>query len=1018
MAAVLSEHRKRGSTTSDARAVSVNEFIKKWGPDGRSYRLGERAGAQPHFLELCSILGVPIPDDPDSYCFERGFRSGASRGYADVWMRDHFGWEYKAPDGDLNGALRQLIQYALPLDNPPLLIVSDRISFEIHTHFTGHPSVRTVIQLDELRDPAKRDLLRAAFVDPYRFRPKKTVQQLTEDVASTFALIADRLRARGVQPKQAAHFLTQCVFCFFADDAGLLPADVFKRLIQKKITPKSLRKSLSDLFYIMQAGGSFGVDDIPWFNGGLFKEIEVPELDEKDVQILATAARENWRFIDAAIFGVLFERGLDPSKRAQLGAHYTDSETIMRVLEPAIQRPLTDEWVAIREKIATLLSRRDYFRVRAKGVSSKSSELRDRYARLRSKANEIEREAAGLFSGFLDRLHAFRVLDPACGSGNFLYMALKCLKDIEHTANIEAEQLGLERQIAVTGPHNLLGIEINEFASELAKVTVWIGELQWLREHGHTINETPILQPLENIQTSDALLTTNGDPSIWPEATVIVSNPPFLGTKKQWKELGIEYAERLRKAYSKRVPAFADLVCYWFDNAHEALIKQRAAVVGLVATSSIRGGRNRFVLDAIAADSVIFDAWDELPWINEGAAVSVSLVTFALKGHGQQVRLNGKPVSVINPDLSSGSDISKADVLTENANCCFCTTVKGGAFECDPTLARQWLQQPNPSGLSNAEVLRRWANGLDIVRRPSDNWLVDFGCDMREADAQLFEKPFQHVRKNVYPQRQKSNRESYKKYWWLFSEPVPTMRAAVANLKRQLVTVVVAKHRIFTWLDRRILPDHALAVVAREDDCTFGILQSRFHRLWSLRLGTSLEDRPRYTPTTCFETFPFPLGLTPEDTSSQETEEVEGVVIPAGLNPSVKTKAIHVARAASRLYKLRERWVNPPEWVVTVSENVPVGMAFSPYPDRIIERPGISVEDSKELSRRTMTNLYNEFPDWLKSLHEELDLAVAACYGFQYDSSNSDEYVLTALLGENKARSAPLKTKGGLLLAE
>lgn len=477
----------RGSKASGlSLGLSAAAFISKWGPGGKSYRLGERQGAQAHFIDLCQLLGVPTPDDPETYCFERGFRGIANgRGFADVWKRGNFAWEYKAPNGDLGAALQQLIQYALPLENPPLLIVSDRLRIDIYTHFTGHPSEKTSIFLDDLKDPKALDVLRALFNDPYRFKPGQTVQQLTEGAAKTFADVADHLREQGVEPRRAAHFLTQCVFCFFADDAGLLPSDVFKRLVQKKMTAKSLQRSLTELFEKMQAGGSFGVDDIPWFNGGLFKDIDVPLLDESDVRILASAAAENWSAIDPAIFGTLFERGLDPDKRTQLGAHYTDPATIMKLLSPLVREPLLAEWEETRRQIAGLLSKRDYVRVQAKGVPSKSQPLRDRYARLRTSANEAEREAQSLFSAFLHRLSSYRVLDPACGSGNFLYMALKCLKDIEHLANMQAEELGLQRQLSVTGPHNLLGIEKNDFAAELAKVTVWIGELQWLRDHGY-----------------------------------------------------------------------------------------------------------------------------------------------------------------------------------------------------------------------------------------------------------------------------------------------------------------------------------------------------------------------------------------------------------------------------------------------------------------------------------------------------------------------------------------------------
>ncbi|WP_198342746.1 class I SAM-dependent DNA methyltransferase [Burkholderia ubonensis] len=986
--------------------ISASAFVEKWGANGKAARLGERAGAQAHFMDLCHLLGVPTPDDPDTYCFEKGFRGIVSgRGFADVWKRDHFGWEYKAPGGDLGAALKQLIQYALPLENPPLLVVSDRLTTEVHTHFTGHPSTKTSFALQDLLDPTARDLLRAVFDDPYRFKPGKTVQQLTEEAASTVAAIADQLRGRGVSPRVAAHFLTQCVFCFFADDAGLLPSDIFKRLVQKRIGPRSLQRSLTELFGTMQAGGSFGVDDIPWFNGGLFKDIEVPELLECEIATLSKAASHNWRFIDAAIFGTLFERGLDPSKRAQLGAHYTDTDTIKRLLEPAIRRPLLAEWARIHEQIATSLSKRDYIRVRAKGMSSKSPALKERYARLRTQANEAEREAQALFSGFLGRLTSFRVLDPACGSGNFLYMALKCLKDVEHIANVEAEQLGLQRQLPVTGPHNLLGIEINEFASELAKVTVWIGELQWLREHGYQVSDNPILQPLDHIQTRDALIEYDGSPASWPDATVIVGNPPFLGTKKQRRELGVEYVKALRGLYSRRVPPFADLVCYWFSNAQRALLDGKAMVAALVATNSIRGGLNRKVLDQIVSSCEIFEAWDELPWINEGAAVKVSLIAFALKDHGQQVQLNGVPVSRINPDLTTGADLATARPLPENRNCCFCATVKGGHFECDGATARRWLQLPNPNGKSNALVVKRWANGLDVVRRPSDNWLVDFGCDMSQAEAELFEAPYRHVQTNVLPERIKSNRPSYKKYWWLFAEPVPKMRAAVSSLHRQLVTVIVAKHRIFTWLDQSVLPDHQLAVIARADDYTFGILQSRFHSVWSLGLGTSLEDRPRYTPTTCFETFPFPHGLTPKDTADQQVEEYNGALIPKGLRPPYRTLAGKVAIAARRLHVMREAWLNPPEWTIVVPEIVPINMKISPYAARVVPRPDIGQQDMKELQRRTMTNLYNDPPAWLVSAHQALDLAVADAYGWDFTPETPDERLLAMLLVENERRA-------------
>jgi hypothetical protein len=514
------------------------------------------------------------------------------------------------------------------------------------------------------------------------------------------------------------------------------------------------------------------------------------------------------------------------------------------------------------------------------------------------------------------------------------------------------------------------------------------------------------LQPLDHIQTGDALLTPDGQAVEWPGATVIVGNPPFLGTKKQWKELGVPYTESLRSIYSESVPGFADLVCYWFSKAHRAVSSGKAVVAGLVGTNSIRGGLNRKVLDRIAKDCEIFDAWDELPWINEGAAVKVSLVTFARKGHGQQVHLNGQPATAINADLTTGANLSVANALVENVGCCYCGTVKAGPFDVDGDKARAWLRMPNVNGKTNAAVVRRWANGLDVLRRDQDNWLVDFGCDLPDTEAQLFDGPYRHVREHVRPLRMQNNRESYRKYWWLFAEPVPKMRAAVASLSRQLVTVSVAKHRIFTWLDKRVLADHVLLVIAREDDFTFGVLQSRFHKLWSLRLGTSLEDRPRYTPTTCFETFPFPKGLTPRDTSHQQSEIHEHFLIPAGLQTPLRAKAAAVAAAASRLHGLREQWLNPPEWTRRVRDVVPLGMSESPYPDRVLPRDDLDPVDEKALERRTLTNLYNEAPQWLQDAHEALDRSVATAYGWDYSPAMTDEELLSRLLFENATRQA------------
>ena len=462
--------------------MTPQDFIAKWGaPDGvpgPAYALNEEQGAQSHFLDLCELLYVPKPGSSEDYRFEEESHViGGRTGYCDVFRRGVFAWENKAPGKNLDAALKQLLSYSLALSNPPLLVVSDRLTIRIHTQFTGHPSQTIEVKLEELVQPDKIALLRRVWQASESFKPKVTNRDITEAAAKSFANLAEGLRRRGDGANQVAHFLTQCLFCFFAEDVGLLPGRMFERLVMnRKITPDKLTLGLNDLFNAMGSGGMFGADEIPWFNGGLFKTIDVPTLLILDVTELRNAAELNWSAIDVSIFGTLFERGLDPAKRSQLGAHYTDTATIDRLIEPVLRRPLLQKWEGVASEIQAL---------QAKSVKKGDKSYRDAKAR---------------FIEWLDDLHNYRVLDPACGSGNFLFLGLKALKDIEHRSHLEAAALGLDREAdLVTGPHNVLGIELNEYAAELARVTVWIGELQWRMAHGYEFKTNPVLEPLDHI---------------------------------------------------------------------------------------------------------------------------------------------------------------------------------------------------------------------------------------------------------------------------------------------------------------------------------------------------------------------------------------------------------------------------------------------------------------------------------------------------------------------------------------
>jgi type II restriction/modification system DNA methylase subunit YeeA len=552
--------------------MTPSEFIKKW----KAANLKERSAAQEHFIDLCRLLGeqTPAQADPEGawYCFERGAsKLTGGDGWADVWKRGHFSWEYKGKHKDLNAAYVQLQQYSVALENPPLLIVCDMDRFRIHTNWTNTVQETYEFTLDDLYEADQRQRLKWVFNDPERLKPGKTRQMLTEEAAEQFASLAQRLRTREHHSQTVAHFINRLVFCMFAEDIGLLPNAMFSRMLEQAAKrPAEFGDLAQDLFRAMQSGGRVGFEHVEWFNGGLFDTDEVLPLHQEDTALVLQASRLDWSEIDPAIFGTLFERGLDPDKRSQLGAHYTDRDKIMMLVEPVIIRPLQAEWEAVKAEIAEQME---------KAQKAKAASTRKR----------AWRAAQTLHNRFLDRLKQVRVLDPACGSGNFLYLAILALKDLEHKVNLDVEALGLGRQFPSIGPECVKGIEINPYAAELARVTVWIGEIQWMRRNGFDVERQPILQPLETIECRDAVLNPDGSESDWPEAEFIVGNPPFLGGKLMRAGLGDDDVEMLFDRYQGRVPPEADLVIYWFEKARAQVQLGQTKRVGLVATNSIRG---------------------------------------------------------------------------------------------------------------------------------------------------------------------------------------------------------------------------------------------------------------------------------------------------------------------------------------------------------------------------------------------------------------------------------------------
>jgi type II restriction/modification system DNA methylase subunit YeeA len=386
------------------------------------------------------------------------------------------------------------------------------------------------------------------------------------------------------------------------------------------------------------------------------------------------------------------------------------------------------------------------------------------------------------------------------------------------------------------------------------------------------------------------------------------------------------------------------------------------------------------VIDRLVAETDIFEAWSDEPWVVDGAAVRVSIICYGDAIPNELAVLNGKQVSRIHADLTSGLNITLARRLEENKNVCFEGLKKYGQFDLTGTQARELLREPlNVNGKPNSDVIFPWVNGMDLVRNKSDTWVIDFfGLSLEQA--KLFEAPFRYALEHVFPERQKDRARRTREKWWLFERDRPPLRRFLGSHQRFIATPVVSKHRIFVWLDTRCLIANLADAIARDDDTAFGILHSRFHQSWSLRLGTSLEDRPRYTPTTTFETFPFPAGLTPNIPAKDYAND---------------PRAVAIAKAAKRLDELRNAWLNPPDLVDIVSEVVPG------YPDRILPKNEAA---AAELKKRTLTNLYNQRPQWLADAHRDLDAAVAAAYGWPADIS--EEEALAKLLELNLSRAA------------
>lgn len=959
-------------------ADSVESFLARW----QGVTASELATAQSFVIELCALLGLEAPTHRDDYMFERPvtFRhgdGGASAGRIDCYRRGCFVLEAKklklgsgeaAANRNFDDALlrarSQAENYAraLPADEgrPPFLIVVDVGNvIELYAEFSRSggtyvpfPDPRSHrIRLADLRDGHIRARLAAVWREPLTLDPTRQSAKVTREIAAHLAEVAKSLEAAKYHPETVAGFLTRCLFSMFAEDVQLIPKGSFTELLQSlSDNPTQFVPLVNALWKEMDAGGFSVVlrQTLPRFNGKLFKHPEVLPLDKAQIARLLEASKADWTQVEPAIFGTLLERALNPVERHALGAHYTPRAYVERLVMPTVIEPLRQSWAYV-QGAAVLL------------------------------ANEGKhKEAVAELRNFHHRLCHLRVLDPACGSGNFLYVALEHLKRLEGEVLNQIHDLGetqslLEAEGLTVDPHQFLGLELNPRAAAIAELVLWIGYLQWhFRTQGSGLPPSPILKDFRNIECRDAVLEDD-KPATWPEADVVVGNPPFIGAANMRAALGDAYVEALRQAW-RDVPDSADFVMFWWHHAAQLVAQGKISRFGFITTNSLRQTFNRRVVQH-ALDSGIHLAFavPDHPWVDsaDGAAVRIAM-TVGAPGAGEGRRLDviaeregkGEGLDVdlaercglLHADLGVGINVAAAQALRANGNLSnrgFC--LFGAGFIVTPE-ERAALEADAP--------IKDYRNGRDLTDRPRGVSVIDlFGHDA-DTVRRRWPATFQHVLVNVKPERDKNNREVRRRNWWLFGEPNPKLRQQLAGLPRYIVTVETAKHRVFQFLDAAIAPDNKLICIALDDGFSLGVLSSHAHVCWALASGTLLEDRPVYNKGFCFETFPFPAA-----TAAQRSRIAD---LAEQIDAHRKTVlARHAGLTLTGLYNVMQK---------------------------------IGAGEAANLATKEQTIYEKGLVGVLKSLHDELDAAVLDAYG--WTDRPTDEQLLERLVLLNAERAA------------
>lgn len=1022
--------------------TQIEAFISRWSKSSGK----ERANFQPFAEHLCEILEVAKPagsvheTSQNTYAYERDVEfknpdGTTNPGRIDLYKKDCFVLEAKqsrwkgeakqlagqsdlfvpesvadqkkrgggAWDALMANAHRQAVDYVRALDdkNPPFVLVCDvGYCIEVYADFTGQgkyyarfPDPQGYrIYLDDLKRPEIRERLRLIWTDPHKLDPEKQSAKVTREIAKRLAEVSKSLEARGHNAEDVAHFLMRCLFTMFAEDAKLLPEGCFTRwLASARDNTSKFKHELAQLWQSMDNGGYATVAEaeVKSFNGSFFRSATVLDLEREEIGELLKAAKANWKDVDPAIFGTLLEQALSKKDRDRLGAHYTPRAYVQRLVLVTVMEPLRQDWAQVQATAERL------FR------------------------EERKKDALQVVRDFHHKLCTTRVLDPACGTGNFLYVALEMMKELEsEVVDLVIEFGGQERlswmERETVGPKQFLGLEINPRAKDIAELVVWLGYLKQHYRIKAAHPPEPILDDFGNIRHMDAVLTWDGYPAPkvetkdgrrvetypnarkpdWPPAEFIVGNPPFIGGKDIREQQGGGYAETLWSVH-KDINESADFVMYWWDRAASALTRKKSPLrrFGFVTTNSItQVFSRRVVAKHLAAKQPIslLMAMSDHPWTkatDKAAAVRIAMTVASAGRHEGVVRevthesavdtdepiieLSAK-TGRINADLTVGADVTAAVALTANEGVSSPgVKLHGDGFIVTPAEAEA-LGLGKRVGLD--KHIRHYRNGRDLTGIPRGVMVIDlFGLEADDV-RKRFPEVYQHLTETVKAARQTQFERSptrdareYLDRWWTFGKPREELRPALAGLPRYIATVETAKHRTFQFLDAAILPDNMLVCMGLDDAYYLGVLSSRIHVTWALRAGgwLGVGNDPRYSKSRCFDPFAFP------DCSDALRAKIRAVAEELDAHRKAR-QAEHPGLALTQMYNVLEKLRGEEELD----------------------------EDDERIKMQGLVKI-------LKELHDKLDALVFEAYS--WPQTLSDEEILERLVALSKERAAEEK---------